>query len=47
MPVEPDTEGVLVLGKRRLRCAGDRGAGGIIPGGATLIFTTELVSINK
>ena len=27
-------------------CAGDRGAGGIIPGGATLIFDTELVSID-
>ena len=29
-----------------LRHAGDRGASGIIPGGATLIFDTELVSIN-
>ena len=25
---------------------GDRGAGGVIPGGATLIFTVELVAIN-
>jgi FKBP-type peptidyl-prolyl cis-trans isomerase FkpA len=48
------TEGVQrmkVGGKSRLVCPsniayGDRGAGGVIPGGAALIFEIELLSVN-